>query len=90
MTRDPSLRRVRERVPMEEAKRRAVEHGRGKGLLPASDFAGAIWPGAEWRAAQGAGAAASRILKALERDGRARWRVEYQGARAFRWGWEVW
>lgn len=82
--------RVRERVPMEEAKRRAIEYGTGKGLLPACGFAYAIWSGAEWTSNQGAGGAASRVLKALERDGRARWEVEYFAGRARRWGWRVW
>lgn len=80
------MRRVGERVPMEECKRRAIEYGRGhEGLIPASSFAEAIWPDAQFITPQGAGAAASRILKALQRDGRAPVRTSYA-----RRGWRVW
>lgn len=59
---------------MAECKRRALELGRGQtDPLPASAFASTIWPDAEFITQQGAGAAASRVLKALERDGRAWW-----------------
>lgn len=76
---------------MEECKRRAIAHGAGKGLLPASDYAQAIWPGAEWIAMQGAGAAASRVLVALKKDGRACWAHEIKSHETIgRWGWEVW
>lgn len=73
---------------MEEAKRRALEFGgREEGLTVASSFADAIWPGHRMTP-QGAGAAASRILKALEKEGRAGWRSYYEraGSRS-RWGW---
>jgi hypothetical protein len=64
------MRRVKEAVPLVECKRRALEYlqAHRRELTKASSVAGAIWPGAEFHA-QGAGAAASRILKHLERDG---------------------
>jgi len=79
------MRRVTERVPIEECCRRAfaVLSGTSK---PASSIAQAIWPEASWRAAQGAGAAASRVLKAMEKDGRAAWIVRGEG-RSRVWGW---
>jgi hypothetical protein len=48
---------------------------------PASHIAGFIWPDHQMKA-QGAGAAASRILKVLERKGQACW-VNRDG----KWGW---
>lgn len=75
------MRRVRDRVPLDECKRRALAF-LSDDPVPASAVAEAIWPGTEWRAAQGAGAAASRVLWALKKDGAARW----TSARG-RWGW---
>lgn len=49
--------------------------------MKASQAAGAIWPGVQFHA-QGAGAAASRILKQLERDGKVRW-----SSNGDDWGW---
>jgi hypothetical protein len=78
-------------LPIEECKRRALACGQTVGtgeLRRASFFAEAIWPGHPMKP-QGAGAAASRILKLLEREGRAGWRCVYDRAssRGRRWGW---
>lgn len=74
------------RVPLNECKRRAVEFGKGqREPLPASSFAAAIWPGHKMTG-QGAGAAASRALKNLEKEGRAGWRSIGDGPFK-RWGW---
>jgi len=75
-------------VPLDEAKRRAVAFGQTLSYPePASSFAEAIWPGHRMTA-QGAGAAASRILKALEKEGRAGWTPGYDRASSrTRWGW---
>lgn len=61
------VRRVRTPVTVEEAKRRLVEY-RGKngpGPHSASSLASIIWPDARFITSQGAGAAASRVLKRL-------------------------
>ncbi len=79
------MRRVQETVPMEQCKSRAMT-ALSKRPQPASAIAVSIWPDAQWKAAQGAGAAASRILKHLERDGKARWIVMGEG-RFRTWGW---
>jgi len=69
-------------VPVEECKRRALDFGRGQNrLLPASSFAEAVWPGHRMKA-QGAGAAASRILKLLAKEGKAGWSSDGSW-----WGW---
>ncbi len=70
---------------MDEAKRRALAYLRGKKYVKASCVAGAIWPGVEFRA-QGAGAAASRILKALEKDGLVKWSSASDSSD---WGWQA-
>jgi len=77
-----------EPVPMAECKRRCLDFGKDQNfLLPASEFAGAIWPDHRMTP-QGAGAAASRVLKALEREGRAGWRPHYERSESrTRWGW---
>ena len=81
------MRRVKERVSLEECKRRALSYLQEarerdpNALSKASGVAGAIWPGVEFHA-QGAGAAASRILKHLERDGLVQW-----DAHNGDWGW---
>lgn len=69
---------------MEECKRRALAYMRKqheKDFAKASFVAGAIWPGVMFHA-QGGGAAASRVLKALEKDGLARWSSNFRN-----WGW---
>ena len=60
-------RRVLTPVTLPEAKARllAYREAHGYGPHPASTLAGVIWPDAQWRAAQGAGAAATRVLKKL-------------------------
>lgn len=80
-------------VPLEECKRRAAEFGaantsaRERRVLPASEFADAIWPGHRMKP-QGAGAAATRILKRLEAEGRAGWWPSYNRSESrTRWGW---
>lgn len=79
------MRRVKEAVPLEECKRRAMEYLRAhrRQFTKASSVAGVIWPGVEFHS-QGAGAAASRILKHLERDGLAKWSSDDHD-----WGWRI-
>lgn len=78
------MRRVAERVPLAEAKRRALAYLRANGKhVKASSVAAAIWPGAKFKS-QGAGASASRVLVALEKDGEVRWRSDGSD-----WGWEA-
>ena len=76
---------AKEAVPLEECKRRALEYLKAhrREFTKASSVAYVIWPDAEFHA-QGAGAAASRILKHLERDGAAHW-----GGNDHDWGWKV-
>ena len=80
------MRRVKATIPMAECQRRALSILHRFDPQPASSVARAIWPDAEWRAMQGAGAAASRVLKTLEKEGLARWVVSGEG-RAQTWGW---
>ena len=79
------MRRVKEAVPMQECQRRAHAALTTR-PTPASAIANAIWPQTEWRAAQGAGAAASRVLKAMSKVGLAHWTVRGEGA-GRTWGW---
>lgn len=69
-----------QRVTLEEAKERALKvlnyHP-----LNASFIADVIWPDHAMHA-QGAGAAASRVLKVLEKEGKARW-----ACTRYSWGW---
>lgn len=69
-----------QRVPIAVAEIRAMQ-----ALLltpvPASYVADWIWPDHGMKP-QGAGAAASRVLKRLEKQGRARWTIDGN-----RWGW---
>ena len=78
------MRRVNARVPLETCIERAHASLSTMMPLPASSVAEAIWPDTEWRAAQGAGAAASRVLKAMEKRGLARW-IAVNGRH--KWGW---
>jgi hypothetical protein len=68
---------------MEECKRRALAYLKDSitKYTKASWVAGAIWPGVEFHA-QGAGAAASRILKVLEKEGKVKWSSD-----GVDWGW---
>lgn len=80
------MKRVKESVPMEECKLRALRYLASSQHHPyvrASAIAYAIWPDVEFRA-QGAGAAASRIMRRLIDDGLARWNAEHDG------GWKNW
>ena len=67
---------------MAECMRRAHEAMSTMFPKPASMVAQAIWPDAEWRAAHGAGAAASRVLKLMEKACMARLIVTKHD-----WGW---
>lgn len=79
------MRRVKDAVPLEEAKRRALEYLQKSGYpyQKASMVAGAIWPDTVFHS-QGGGAAASRILKALEREGKVKW--SSNGRKDWGWG----
>lgn len=73
-----------ERVDLETAKARALDALRSNpGLNAASTIAGFIWPDHSMKV-QGAGAAASRVLKHLQRDGRVRWHSTRHN-----WGWTL-
>ena len=80
------MRRVKVPVPMLLAIRRAVaflgEQPRGY-LSKASSVGYRIWPGVEFHS-QGAGAAASRILKRAELNGLVEWAVTPND-----WGWRI-
>jgi hypothetical protein len=81
------MRRVKQAVRMPECKRRALTYlqSRRPGeLTRAAQVAQVIWPAATFTA-QGAGAAASRVLKSLEKDGLVRW-ISYNRDD---WGWEL-
>ena len=61
------MRRVKSKVSLSEARSR-LEHYRDEhcvGPYQAKLLARVLWPDAEWAAEQGAGAAASRVLKRL-------------------------
>jgi hypothetical protein len=75
------MRRVEATLPMAECKRRALSALSRYALVRASTVGYAIWPEADFKP-QGAGAAASRVLKKLEEDGLVRW-----VARSGNWGW---
>ena len=69
-----------QRVPIATAEIRALQ-ALLKTPLPASYVAAWIWPDHKMKP-QGAGAAASRVLKRLEAQGCARWVSD-----GVRWGW---
>lgn len=75
---------AQDRVDMATAESRALAALKKRELVPASYIAGFIWPDHSMKA-QGAGAAASRILKRLSDQGKARWRSDRGTGR---WGWE--
>lgn len=62
---------------MDECKRRVLKYMKANRkryrFFRASQLAYVIWPGEEFLRAQGAGAAASRVLKHMERDKTVRW-----------------
>ncbi len=77
-----------QRVPLLEAKRRVLDYlvkelKRGDDCIAASAIAVAIWPDNQMTG-QGAGAAASRILKRM--DGLVYW-ASYENQT--RWGWRL-
>lgn len=72
-----------QRLDMETAKARAMSALCRTGVVPASHVAATIWPDHSMKA-QGAGAAASRILKKLQDEGKARW--FHNGTN---WGWKL-
>jgi hypothetical protein len=71
-----------ERLTLAEAESRALAALDFKELSGAADIARRIWPGNMMKA-QGAGAAASRILVGLKKRGMVEWRVSRSGS----WGW---
>ena len=73
------------RLDMATAQARALAALKRRKPEPASYIAGFIWPDHSMKA-QGAGAAASRILKRLQDQGKARWRHD---ADTGKWGWEL-
>lgn len=75
-------------VNLETAKERAWKALKYDDLQPAHVIADSIWPGHEMTS-QGAGGAASRILKVLEKEGRAEWRTIYNRTtrEPVNWGW---
>jgi hypothetical protein len=80
------VRRVSEAVPLAECKRRALEYMQKspkRSYQKASSIAGAIWPGVQFTA-QGAGAAASRILKRMADEGSVYWS---SGEGDWGWNW---
>ena len=76
------MRRVKQRVPMEECRRRAFAALSPMWPKAAAAVADAIWPDQPFRTRQGAGAAASRVLTIMAKDGCARWISNGQT-----WGW---
>jgi hypothetical protein len=81
------MRRVKETVPLEECKRRALLHLAKidiRSLESAAFIAQSIWPDAKFLTGQGAGAAASRILRKMKDDGTAVWTSTDQN-----WGYKL-
>lgn len=78
------MRRVKTPVTLEQARERLVEyrnnHKYPDGLFKANALAQVIWPDTYWPSSQGAGAAATRVLKKLG----AHWRAEGE-----EWGWRI-
>lgn len=81
--------KVKQPVPLATAKARALQHlyKYPDRLTAASSVAHSIWPGVAFRA-QGAGGAASRILKLLADDGLAGWTTDHHGDYV-NWGWQI-
>jgi hypothetical protein len=75
-----------DRVSLEVAKRRALgclAVGYRGGYTYANAVAAEIWPSHQMTS-QGAGAAASRILRGLEKEG-----LVWYGSNATEWGWQI-
>ena len=78
------MRRVKQRVPLETCRLRALYAIGSRRFVKASELAVAIWPDTTFTA-QGAGASVSRVLKSLEKDGLVHWSsCEIERC----WGWE--
>lgn len=75
------MRRVEQKVSLDLARERlaAYREKNGAGPFKAATLADVIWPGARWIKSQGAGAAATRVLKRLG----CRW----DGRDRVNWGW---
>ncbi len=76
------MKRVTNPVPLADARARllAFRKRHGKGLHKANTLADVIWPEQPFNTTQGAGAAASRVLKRLG----CKWReTDHQ------WGWSI-
>lgn len=78
------MRRVKTKVCDAEARKRLEEYRLSHGVGPhrAAPLADVIWTDVKWIAAQGAGAAASRVLKRLgcywmERNGNWGWMLSF-------------
>lgn len=88
----PAVRKVGQRVPIEEAKRRALaylgKHFGTRHLCRPCEVGRAIWPDARnTMRPQGLGLAAVRILKLLEEDKLSRWECRSDGMRRTVGGW---
>lgn len=81
------MRRLRpdQRITLETASRRALAALHESIPAPANAVADSVWPGHDMTA-QGAGGAASRILKVLQDAGLVRWVTAGRGRRRT-WGW---
>lgn len=80
------IRRVEEAVPIEEAIRRALFYLSARPALhlsKASEVAHAIWPDSTFRG-QGAGGAASRVLRRADKAGFTEWT-----SNGHDWGWKI-
>jgi len=87
------MRRVKEKVPIDEAIRRvqvyARERERGrtrKVFLKANEIAYAVWPGATFLNNQGAALAAGGIIARMQDRNLIRWNRSPDGSQ---WGWQV-
>lgn len=81
------MRRVRQAVPYDECKRRVLVYMASRDrreLQKASRIALEIWPDATFLTGQGAGAAASRILKRMEKEVLVCWHRDYHD-----WGYKL-
>ena len=76
--------RACEKISYEDAKQRILKRGPGwDGLYAANHWACVIWPGNDMTS-QGAGGAASRILKRMQAEGLAEWDSTSMGS-----GWRI-
>lgn len=76
------MKRVTHPVPLAEARARLLGYRErhGNGLHKANTLADVIWPQQPFKTTQGAGAAASRVLKRLG----CKWRTT-----GSQWGWSI-